>query len=148
MLTVAVLEFVQFFLAVKEGRYPVRLGQCRFVDVLQLAHEVHEGYRLGIHASQGRANSDVDLGIFRSNDLVRRQVKGLGELFAKLGQVGQRTAEEANRALDGAAAGQAGDGLEYNRLEHRGGDIFFAGPSFKSAWISVFAKTPQRAAIG
>ena len=46
MLTVAVLEFVQFFLAVKEGRYPVRLGQCRFVDVLQLAHEVHEGYSL------------------------------------------------------------------------------------------------------
>ena len=133
MLTVAVLEFVQFFLAVKEGRYPVRLGQCRFVDVLQLAHEVHEGYRLGIHASQGRANSDVDLGIFRSNDLVRRQVKGLGELFAKLGQVGQRTAEEANRALMGRP--QARPVMVWNTIDWNTEAATFSllAPSFKSA---------------
>ena len=73
----------------------VRFGQGRFVDVLQLAHEVHEGNGLSIYAAQGGADGHVDLSVFRGNNLFRRQMEGLGELFPKLGQVGQRTAEEA-----------------------------------------------------
>ena len=128
VLAVAGPKFVEFGLVVEQRFDAVRFGQGRFVDVLQLAHEVHEGNGLRIYAAQGGADGHVDLSVFRGNNLFRRQMEGLGELFSKLGQVGQRTAEEADRAFDGTAAGQAGDGLEDDGLEDGSGDIFLAGP--------------------
>ena len=55
-------------------------------------------------------------------------MKGLGELTAQLRQIGQRAAEEADRTLDGAAAGQARNRLKDDGLEDRRGDVFLAGP--------------------
>lgn len=97
------------------------------------------GYRLGIHASQGRANSDVDWA-FRSNDLVRRRARRVWRTFREAGTAQVKGPPRKQTALDGAAAGQAGDGLEYNRLEHRGGDIFLLAPSFKKCLDIRFRK--------
>lgn len=128
MLAVAGPEFVELSLIVEQRFDAVRFGQRRFVDALQLAHEVHEGHGFRIYTAQGGTDGHVDLGVFRGDDLFRRQVERLGELFPKLGQVGQRAAEEADCPLDGAAAGQAGDGLEDDGLEDRRRDVFLAGP--------------------
>ena len=54
-------------------------------------------------------------------------MKCLGKLTAQLRQIGQRAAEEADRTLDGAAAGQACNRLKDDGLEDRRGDVFLAG---------------------
>ena len=124
MLAVAGPKFVEFGLVVEQRFDAVRFGQGRFIDVLQLSHEVHEGNGLRVYAAQGGTDGHVDLGVFRGDDLFRCQVEGFGELFPQLGQVGQRAAEEADCPFDGTAASQAGDGLEDDGLEDRRRDVF------------------------
>ena len=70
MLRVALLKFAQLFFAVEEGIDAVRFCQRRFVDVFQLSHEVHEGYRRFVEAAQSRADGYVYLGVFRRDDVV------------------------------------------------------------------------------
>ncbi|MFQ8840064.1 MAG: hypothetical protein ACLR8P_02950 [Clostridium fessum] len=60
----------------------------------------------------------------------------------------ERAAKKCNGAADRLAAGQTADGLVDNRLENGCGQILLVAPSLMSGWISDFAKTPQRAAIG
>ena len=55
---------------------------------------------------------------------------------------------KATCPLDRFAAGKTADGLVHNRLENGGSQILFGGAFIDQSWISVLAKTPQRAAIG
>lgn len=60
----------------------------------------------------------------------------------------QRAAKEGNVAADWFTAGKTGNGLVDDCLEIEAARSSFVAPSLMSGWISVFANTPQRAAIG
>ena len=60
----------------------------------------------------------------------------------------KRSTEKRNIAADRLAACQTADGLVDNRLENGGDRSSLVAPSLMRGWISVLAKTPQRAAIG
>lgn len=148
MLAVAGPEFVELSLIVEQRFDAVRFGQRRFVDALQLAHEVHEGHGFRVYTAQGGTDGHVDLRVFRGDDLFRCQVEGLGELFPKLGQVGQRAAEEADCPLMGRP--QARPVMVWKTMDWKTDAATFSllAPSLSRAWMSVLAKTPQRAAMG
>jgi hypothetical protein len=76
---------------------------------------------------QGGAAGDVELSVGRGGEAV--DLVGQGPLVggAQLRQEVQRAAEEDEVAADGAPAGQPGDGLGGDRLEHRRREVGVRG---------------------
>ena len=127
MLAVAAVEFVKFFFRRKERFHPVRLCQRRFVYIFQLPHEMHEGERFFFKTAKSRADGDIDLGVFRRNDLIVAQMQRPGKLLAQLGKEGKRSAQEADCSPDRSATGKACNGLQDDGLEYGSCYIFLAG---------------------
>ncbi|CED90575.1 Hypothetical protein AAM4_0743 [Actinomyces succiniciruminis] len=76
---------------------------------------------------EGGADGDVQLGVVGAGEGVDLVGQGALEGPAQLGQEVQRAAQEHDVAADGAAAGQAGDGLGDHGLEHGGGQVLAGG---------------------
>ena len=61
--------------------------------------------------------------VVRHDAVLLVQVEREVEATAQLGEVLERAAQEGDVAADGAAAGEAGDGLRHHGLEDRGGHV-------------------------
>ena len=91
--------------------------------LLQLRNQLVQGPRICVSGLQGRAHCGKEMGIFRIHHMVRREVERADESLFQFRQKVQRTAQKGHAASDRLAAGQAGNGLIYDGLKNRGGQI-------------------------
>ena len=121
-------ERVQLRVIAEKGPHALDLRLPDAAQPVSPGAKVVDRNRGVLPGGQGRAHGHEELGSIRRPDLVLRQAEGLHEQPAGLRQEMERAAKECNRAPDGLAAGQAGDGLVHHRLQDACRDVLPACP--------------------
>ena len=116
-----------------------------FLHALLKRRQGYGNFLICVHRGAHRCKQ---MGIFRSDCVLLIQFQRADKRRFQLGKKVQRTSEKRHMAADRLSAGKTGDGLVDNRLENDAARSSLVAPSLISGWISVFANTPQRAAIG
>ena len=120
---VAGLELLIGLLVFKQRLHALYLS-VHLDSLRQTADEslgVHFYFLAGVH---GRAYSCEQMGVIRSNNLIRPQIQSSDKGGPKLGEEVKRTSQESHVSADRLSAGQAADSLVDNCLKNGGGQIF------------------------
>ena len=123
---VATPEHGQLLLGGEQGPHAGG-GQAQGAPGGQARDELPQGGG-GAGGEVGGAQGHVELGVGRAAEGVHLPGQGALKGGAQLGQEVQGAAQEHDLPPDGAAAGQAGDGLGDHGRQHGGGQVLAGGP--------------------